>query len=194
MQEIEKVIRKQKITTHLNPYSTALRHVLLETSSEPDLKVLLSELYMNPKDVTLTVPLFRAYKRAQLFENALEVVDPNEVSYSNYDGDDNRYSDEYEKYNGYDDYDPTENYPINNLNLTDDESVGLAMEAAECAETLGRLQSQIFFLNVAWSHEFDEGKYSAIAKTISELEEKAAAQSAAEAERWKIGTNLGRES
>ena len=48
MKEIEKVVRNQKVTSYTNVYYTALRQVLLEQNENQNLKLLLSELYVNP--------------------------------------------------------------------------------------------------------------------------------------------------
>ncbi len=195
MQEIEKVVRNQKVTSYTNIHYTALREVLLEQNQNQNLKLLLSELYVNPASTMLKVPLFRAYKNAGLCENALIALDPENVSEENYvetEEDSGGYGDEY--YGEYDRYDRTQNYPIKNLNLSDQESLQLALEASDCAEKIRNYTRQIFFLHLAMNIETDMNKKQRIQEKITQVEKTAAEAALEETGRWKVGPNLGRES
>ena len=143
----------------------------------------------------LKAPLFRAYKNAGLFQNALIALDPENVSEEDYvdtQEDSAGYEDDY--YGGYDRYDRTQNYPIKNLNLSDQESLQLALEASDCTEKIGNYARQIFFLHLAMDFETDMNKKQAIQEKITQVEHTAAAAALEETEGWKIGPNLGRES
>jgi hypothetical protein len=191
MQEIQKAVRKQKVATYTNVYYRALRTVLLK--EKQDLKLLLSEWYVNPNNAELKPQLFRAYKNAGLFENALVTLDPDDVSRGNYlEANSRGYEDDY--YGEYDRYDPTQNYPINNLNVSDEESVKLALEASECAGKIENYANQIFFLHLALDHENDLNKKKQIQEQITQVEKAVAEAALTENRRWKVGPNLGRES
>jgi tetratricopeptide (TPR) repeat protein len=190
MQEIEKFVRKQKVTAQ-NIYDSALRQVLIERNEQPPLKLVLSELYVNPTYNAVKVPLFHAYKNAGLCEQALLAIDPENLSHGNYE-ETYEYSRRGEYYSEYDQYDPTENYPVNNLNLSEEESLQLALEASDCAAKIDNSQRQIFFLRLALDHESNPQKKEEIKQKIAQTEQRIAEIGSAEAKRWKVGPYLGR--
>ena len=195
MQQIEKAVRSKSYAAGTPVYYSSLRQILIEQN--PSLDLLLSEKFVNPHSSDLEAPLFRAYQKAGLYEQALKALDPDNLSSKNYQ-DEEEYSDRY----GYDEdpfydsdqYDPTENYPINNLNLTDQESVDLALEAAECAGKIDNSTRQLFFLNVALDHAQSDSKKTEIEGMIEKVEDAANEKAQIEAARWKVQLNLGRQS
>ena len=195
MQQIERAVRSKSYDIQTPAYYSALRQILIERN--PSLDLLLSEKFVNPHNSNLEAPLFRAYHKAGLCEQALEALDPDNLSSRNYQ-DEEEYSDRY----GYDEdpfydsdqYDPTDNYPINKLRLTDPESVDLALEAAECAGKIDNSTRQLFFLNIALDHAQYDSKKAEIEDMIEKVEDAANEKAAIEAARWKVQPNLGRQS
>jgi hypothetical protein len=172
-----------------------LRQVLIER--DPSLNLLLSEKFVNPHAGNLEAPLFRAFHKAGLCEQALKAIDADNVSSRNYE-DEEEYSDRYgydeDPFSDSDQYDPSENYPVNKLYLNDDESVELALEAAECAGKIDNSTRQIFFLKVALQHAQTDSKISEINQMIEKVEDAANEKAEIEAARWKVQPNLGRQS
>ena len=113
-----------------------------------------------------------------------------EEDYVSNEADSGGYEDDY--YGEHHRYDRTQNYPIKNLNLSDQESLQLALEAADCAEKIGNYTKQIFFLHLAMDLETVMNKKQGIQEEIAQVEKTAAAAALEETERWKIGPNLGR--
>ena len=196
MQQIEKAVRSKSGEMKPPVYYSSLRQILIERN--PSLDLLLSEKYVNPQNSNLEVPLFRAFRKAGLCEQALEAIDRDNTSSRNYE-DEEEYSGAYRNYgeDAFDDseqYDPTENYPINKLYLTDKESVELALEAAECAGKIDELNRQIFFLKIALEHAETDSKKEEIEQAIEKVENAVSEKAEIEAARWKIQPNLGRQS
>ncbi len=193
MQAIEKAVRSKTGTPQTPVYYSSLRQILLERN--PSLEILLSEKYINPKSSVLEVPLFRAFRKAGLYEQALTTLDPENHSSGTFQTK-AEYSRDYgeEAFYDYERYDPTEHYPINRLNLFAKESTVLALEASGCAAQIGNSNPQIFFLNIALQHAQTPPKVQEIKEMIQKVEKAAAEASAAETARWKVSLNLGRQS
>lgn len=196
MEQIEKAVRSKSYDIQTPVYYSSLRQILIERN--PSLDLLLSEKFVNPHASNLEDALFRTYRKAGLCEQALKALDPDNLSSRGYQEED-EYSDRY----GYDEdpfydsdhYDPTENYPINKLRLTDEESVDLALEASECASKIDDSNRQIFFLKVAFDHaEAGSKKEEEIQQMIDKTEDTASEKAEIEAARWKVQPNLGRQS
>ncbi|MCI0617070.1 hypothetical protein L0244_29180, partial [bacterium] len=196
MQQIEKAVRSKSGDTKIPVYYSSLRQILIERN--PSLDLLLNEKSVNPQNSNLEAPLFRAFRKAGLCKQALEAIDRDNASSRNYE-DEEEYSGRYGNYGedafyDSDRYDPTENYPINKLYLTNQESVGLALEAAECAGKIGDSNRQFFFLKIALQHAETDAKKDEIEQMIEKAEDAASEKAEIEAARWKIQPNLGRQS
>jgi cellulose synthase operon protein C len=196
MQQIEKAMRTKTSTIKPPIYYSSLRQVLIEHN--PNLDLLLSEKFVNPHSSNLKAPLFRGYRKTGLCEQALQALDPGNLSSRNYE-EEEEYSDRYgyneDPFYDSDEYDQTDNYPINELNLTDEESIDLALQAADCAANIDDSIRQIFFLNIAFDHaEAGSKKEEEIQKMIDKAEAAASEKAEVEAARWKVQSNLGRQS
>jgi len=170
-----------------SPYSHNYRAVLLETNDPPPLDLIQREWFLNPSDQSSQIRLFHAFARDGKYDQALATLDPDKQRHSNYEPDPEEWMQGEYYYAHYDHYNT---YPVEGLNLTEEETRTIALEMAECAEKTGDRAGKLFFLKMAVHHTV--GPAPEQEKRITELMTGMERDQQEENRRVRIGLNLGR--